>query len=81
MTTTDSKTDSVNPLFKLGSYLRKGKVGPEGQQIFLKGGRRADIFYRKGINNRVEFWGEDVKHDWDWWYKQLEYYLPYLLED
>ena len=46
MTTTDSKTDSVNPLFKLGSYLRKGKVGPEGQQIFLKGGRRADVFYR-----------------------------------
>lgn len=41
----------------------------------------ADIFYRKGIHHRVEFWGEDVKHDWEWWYKQVEYYLPYLLED
>lgn len=41
----------------------------------------ADIFYRKGIHNRVEFWGYDVKHDWDWWYKQIDLYLPYLLED
>ena len=41
----------------------------------------ADIFYEKGIQNRVEFWGHDVKHDWDWWYKQLELYLPYLLDN
>lgn len=35
-----------NPLFSLGSYLRKGETGKEGQQIFLKGGRQADVFYR-----------------------------------
>ena len=37
---------NTNPLFKFGGFLRKGDVGSEGQQIFLKGGREADVFYR-----------------------------------
>ena len=37
---------NANPLFKFGGFLRKGEVGSEGQQIFLKGGREADVFYR-----------------------------------
>ncbi|WIM69507.1 nitrate reductase subunit alpha [Corynebacterium suedekumii] len=36
----------ANPLFRFGSYLRKGQVSDSGQQLFLKGGRQADIFYR-----------------------------------
>lgn len=44
---TDSpRTDNVNPLFKLGSFVRRGTTGKEGQQIFLQGGRQADVFYR-----------------------------------
>ena len=39
-----------------------------------------DIFAEKGINIWVDLWGYDVKHDWDWWYKQVVYFLPYLLE-
>ncbi len=39
------------------------------------------IFADKGINLWVDLWGHDVRHDWDWWYKQVEYYVPYLLED
>lgn len=35
-----------NPLFSLGGYIRKGDVTDSGQQIFLKGGRQADVFYR-----------------------------------
>lgn len=35
-----------NPLFKLGAYLRKGEATESGQQLFLKGGRQADVFYR-----------------------------------
>jgi len=27
----------------------------------------------------VDFWGHDVAHDWDWWYKQVPYFLPHLL--
>ncbi|MBQ3089421.1 MAG: esterase family protein [Oscillospiraceae bacterium] len=33
----------------------------------------------KGINTWVDYWGSDVAHDWDWWYKQVPYFLPYLL--
>jgi hypothetical protein len=37
---------SSNPLFKFGAYLRKGEATDSGQQLFLKGGRQADVFYR-----------------------------------
>lgn len=37
------------------------------------------ILQSKGINTWVDFWGHDCAHDWDWWYKQVPYYLPYLL--
>ncbi len=38
-------------------------------------------FRELGINIWVDFWGYDVNHDWPWWYKQAEYFLPYLLND
>ena len=37
------------------------------------------IFEAKGIPVWVDLWGHDVKHDWDWWYKQAVYYMPYIL--
>ena len=37
------------------------------------------ILQNKGINVWVDYWGHDCAHDWDWWYKQVPYYLPYLL--
>lgn len=33
----------------------------------------------KGINLWVDYWGTDVAHDWPWWYKQVEHFLPYIL--
>lgn len=33
----------------------------------------------KGINLWVDFWGQDVEHDWNWWYRQVPYFLPHLL--
>ena len=33
----------------------------------------------QGINARFEYWGLDVNHDWPWWYKMVEYYVPQLL--
>ena len=38
-----------------------------------------DVLERKGIQARVDFWGYDVDHDWPWWYKMVEYYVPQLL--
>ncbi|MBE7088818.1 MAG: esterase [Clostridiales bacterium] len=38
------------------------------------------ILLTKGINNAwVDVWGNDVKHDWDWWYIQAAYFLPKFL--
>ena len=39
----------------------------------------ADILYRKGIHTWVDFWGQDCAHDWPWWYKQVQYFVPWLL--
>ena len=41
--------------------------------------RLASIFHEKGIHLWVDFWGHDCAHDWDWWYKQVVYFVPKLL--
>jgi esterase/lipase superfamily enzyme len=41
--------------------------------------RLRDICNEKHINVWVDVWGYDVAHDWDWWYKQVAYFVPYLL--
>jgi len=43
--------------------------------------RMKEILDGKGINVWVDFWGHDCAHDWDWWYKQVPYFLPYLLDE
>ena len=35
--TKQSRPDDANPLFKLGSFVRKGTTGSHGQQLFLSG--------------------------------------------
>lgn len=41
--------------------------------------RLRDIFAAKGINAWVDLWGGDVFHDWDWWFRQVAYFLPRML--
>lgn len=42
--------------------------------------RRLDENFRRlGINIWVDYWGYDVSHDWPWWYKQVQYFVPKLL--
>lgn len=38
-----------------------------------------NILKEKGISVWVDFWGGDVKHDWDWWFVQAAYFLPKIL--
>lgn len=46
----------------------------------LESTRRLDtVLAQKGIHARMEYWGFDVNHDWPWWYKMVEHYLPQLL--
>lgn len=37
------------------------------------------VLWQKGISASVNFWGYDVNHDWDWWYKQTLHYLPQIV--
>ncbi len=41
----------------------------------------AEICAQKGIQIWIDFWGYDCAHDWDWWYKQVRYFVPVLLAD
>lgn len=43
--------------------------------------RLREICEEKGIPVWVDLWGHDVCHDWPWWYKQVEYFVPHLLYD
>ncbi len=38
------------------------------------------IFITKSINAWCDYWGYDVDHSWNWWGKQIRYFLPKILE-
>ena len=38
----------------------------------------AEVLESKGIHAIVDFWGQDVDHDWPWWRLMLPYYLERL---
>ena len=37
------------------------------------------VMKQKGIHARFEYWGYDVDHDWPWWFRMVEHYVPQLL--
>jgi esterase/lipase superfamily enzyme len=39
-----------------------------------------NVLKSKNIPAWVDYWGEDVNHDWDWWKIQLPYFLSKLQE-
>lgn len=43
--------------------------------------RLEGILREKNIKAVCDYWGFDVNHDWPWWYKQANYFLPMILED
>ena len=46
----------------------------------LESTRRLDeVLCRKGIHARMEYWGYDVDHDWHWWCKMVEHYVPQMI--
>ena len=38
------------------------------------------VLVSKGIPAWVDYWGFDVNHDWPWWFKQVNYFVPDLLK-
>jgi esterase/lipase superfamily enzyme len=37
------------------------------------------VLRNKGIHAQVDYWGHDVAHDWCWWFRMVEHYVPQLL--
>lgn len=37
------------------------------------------ILRDRGIHAQTEYWGNDVSHDWYWWYRMVELYVPRFL--
>lgn len=37
------------------------------------------VLKQKGIHAWFDYWGYDVSHDWNWWYMQTAYFMPYFL--
>lgn len=44
---TTSSEEKSSALLRMGSWLRRGKPSPDTRQLFLQGGRGADVFYRQ----------------------------------
>lgn len=40
--------------------------------------RIRELFAYKDIPAWIDFWGNDVNHDWPWWRVQLPYYLAHI---
>ena len=50
------------------------------EEPLLESTRKLDtVCCQKGIPTRFEYWGLDVNHDWPWWYKMVQVYLPWFL--
>ena len=39
------------------------------------------VFREKGIHAWCDFWGGDVNHDWPWWFVQMRYFLPFMINE
>jgi len=73
-----------NDHYYIGMYNERKMVFCVGQgawedELKASTGRLGQVLYEKGIHAQVDFWGLDVNHDWDWWYKQTAYYLPFIM--
>ena len=69
----------------IGLYNQKKIIICVGQGAWEEDGVRSlrylqSVFDRKGIHAWCDFWGYDVNHDWPWWFKQMRYFLPIILD-
>ena len=55
-------------------------LAPDQEDEGIRTQRILDESFRaKGIAAWCDFWGFDVNHDWPWWKKMYQYFLPHVL--
>jgi esterase/lipase superfamily enzyme len=40
-----------------------------------------DILASRQVDAWIDIWGEDVNHDWDWWRRQMPYFMGHYFND
>jgi esterase/lipase superfamily enzyme len=70
----------------IGLYNERKMILCVGQGAWEEDGVRSlryleSLFREKGIHAWCDFWGYDVNHDWPWWFRQMRYFLPFMLGD
>lgn len=56
----------------IGQGAWEGDLLPSNREL-------AKILYEKEVPAWFDFWGYDVAHDWDWWQKQIRYFMDIIL--
>lgn len=50
------------------------------EEDLLDSTRRLDaLLSEKGVPAWIDYWGHDVAHDWEWWRRQLAYFIDKIL--
>lgn len=50
------------------------------EDILLASTRKLEaVMQQNQIPGKVDYWGFDVNHDWDWWYVMVQHYIPMFL--
>ena len=51
------------------------------EEELLESTRQMDgLLKAKGIPAWIDYWGFDSAHDWEWWRKQIVYYMEKVVE-
>ena len=61
-----------NIIVCIGQGAWEGELLPSNKEL-------KKILEDKKIPAWVDFWGYDVAHDWDWWKKQIRYFMSKIL--
>lgn len=77
--------ENLSDPWYLGQYVQSQVIICVGQgaweeEMQSEARQLKGILDLKGVPNWVDFWGQDVNHDWPWWRKQLPYFLGKLSE-
>ena len=51
------------------------------EEELLDSTRKVDALLKdKDIPARIDYWGYDSAHDWEWWRKQIVYFMSKVIE-
>lgn len=76
--------ENMNDAYYLNKY-KQSKIficsgqGSYEEDMVYETGLLKGVLLDKNIPASIDFWGNDVNHDWFWWKKQIRYYLSYCV--